>query len=214
MFKFFFTGFVSLFFALSALNAESLVEGKDYVTLKTPLNAPRNSVIELFNVGCPHCASMYKILPNLFAVLPKDTQFLPYHIITGAPFSKEASEVLAVALIQDKQNNLNPKDSKSYFKRTLNAYFNATFKERKQFGNAKDFIHFGLKQTNTTQENFTKLLAQTDTKALLQTWENSAQYAQIQGVPSFIINGKYLILAQNLKSEEDFIFKVDTLLQK
>ena len=52
----------------SGLFAESLVEGKDYVVLDNALNVLQPSVAEIFNVGCPHCASMQKVLPSLFAV--------------------------------------------------------------------------------------------------------------------------------------------------
>ncbi len=39
-------------------------------------------------------------------------------------------------------------------------------------------------------------------------------YASIQGVPSFIVNGKYMIMSRNIKSLEDLIFKINVLLEK
>ncbi|WP_034290471.1 DsbA family protein [Helicobacter sp. MIT 11-5569] len=210
--KYTITFILSLFLSVQFLQAESLKEGHDYIILNNPLNVPKNSIIEIFNVGCPHCASMNKVLPNLFNVLPEQVEFLPYHIITGAPFSAQASEVLAVSLILDKEQNLSPKDSKSHFKRVLEAYFDANFKERKHFTNKDSFVSYGLNAANITQENFKNTLENPQTKELLQVWADASVHTRIQGVPSFIINGKYLILAQGLKSEEDFIYKVDYLL--
>ena len=40
------------------------------------------------------------------------------------------------------------------------------------------------------------------------------EYTEIQGVPSFVINGKYMILSSGIKGVEDFIYKVDYLLTK
>ncbi|MDD6055555.1 MAG: thiol:disulfide interchange protein DsbA/DsbL [Helicobacteraceae bacterium] len=213
MFRILITGFFSLLFS-SVLFAQTLVEGRDYVELKNPLNVPKNSVVELFNVGCPHCASIARILPNLFAILPDGVEFLPYHIITGAPYSAQASQVLAVALAKDIESNISPKDSKSAFKQVLDVYFNAFFKERKNFKSADEFIALGLAKMGITKEAYQNILKGDEAQGLLKTWQDSTQYAQIQGTPTFIISGKYLILAQGLKSEEDFIFKVDYLLNK
>ena len=206
--------FVIFFIFLNTqfINAEPLKEGHDFVALKKPIDVPKNSIVELFNVGCPHCASMNKILPNLFAVLPNEVTFIPYHIVTGAPFSAQASEMLAVSLGLDKAKNLSPKDSNSHFKRILDAYFNANFQQRKRFGDAESFIEYGLSAINISKETFNSTLKESYAQSLLKTWKDASEYASIQGVPSFIINGKYLILAQGLKSEEDFIYKVDYLL--
>ncbi|EEO26573.1 hypothetical protein BCM35_05030 [Helicobacter winghamensis] len=207
---------LSLFFPLvlstQFLQAEDLKEGSDFITLQKPLNAPKNSIIELFNVSCPHCASISKVLPNLFSFLPSEVIFMPYHIITSAPFSSQASEMLAVSLSLDKTQKLSPKDSNSNFKRVLDSYFNANFTQRKHFKDAGSFISYGLNAINISEEVFNSTLKESHTQELLQAWKEATQYANIQGVPSFIINGKYLILAQGLKSEEDFIYKVDYLL--
>lgn len=201
-----------IFLSLQFLNAQPLKEGRDFITLKTALNVPKNSIVELFNIGCPHCANMNRVLPNLFSVLPDTVIFMPYHTITAAPFSSQASEVLAVSLSLDQTQNLSPKDPKSHFKRVLDSYFNANFQQRKYFKDAKSFVEYGLNALNITQATFDSTLQESYTKELLKAWKEVAQYANIQGVPSFIINGKYLILAQGLKSEEDFIYKVAYLL--
>lgn len=202
----------SVFLSLQFLHAESLKEGNDYILLDKPLNVPKNSIIEVFNVGCPHCANIQKVLPKLFALLPDDVHFIPYHIITGAPFSMQASQVLAVSLILDKAQNLSPKDPKSHFNRSLESYFEANFYRPKRFNNAQAFIAHGLKAAGISQETFDTTLKDSNTQALLKMWQTIAQETKIQGVPSFIINGKYLLLTQGLKGEEDFIYKINYLL--
>lgn len=128
-FKSFLGVILGAFFMFSGLNAESLKEGKDYIVLKTPLNVPPKSIVEIFNVGCPHCAKMGEVLPKLFATIPQEAVFLPYHILTGSAFSAQASEVLAVAVAIDEERNLTSRDIESYFRRASNAYFDAFFKK-------------------------------------------------------------------------------------
>ncbi|MCI5969294.1 thiol:disulfide interchange protein DsbA/DsbL [Helicobacter sp.] len=213
-FTFLFSLTLSAAFLYANNLADDLKEGRDFITLNKPLNVPKNTIVELFNVGCPYCASINKILPNLFSLLPNEVVFMPYHIITSAPFSTQASEVLAVSLSLDKAQNLSPKSSNSHFKRVLDSYFDANFQQRKRFNNAESFIAHGLSVLNISKEVFDSTLKEPYTQMLLKEWKDSARYANIQGVPSFIINGKYLILAQGLKSEEDFIYKVDYLLER
>lgn len=200
------------FLTLSTLNAASLKEGKDYIVLKTPLNVPQKSIVEIFNVGCPHCAKMAEVLPKLFATIPQEATFLPYHIITGSAFSAQASEVLAVAVAIDEERNLTSKDIESYFRRASNAYFDAFFKTKQHFKNKESFITFGLDAMEISQTQFEVRRKQKEVQDKLKVWEDSIGQTGIQSVPSFVINGKYLIIMDKVKDIEDFIYKVDYLL--
>ena len=94
----------------------------------------------------------------------------------------------------------------------MEAYFDANFKNKQRFKNVESFIAYGLNAAGIAQNDFDSTLKDKAVQEILKQWNEAAQHARIQGVPSFIVNGKYLILAQNLKSQEDFIFKVDYLL--
>ena len=61
---------------------------------------------------------------------------------------------------------------------------------------------------------YQKILETKEAKEMLQKWQSLIEYANIQGVPSFIVNGKYMVSSQNLKGTEDFIYKIDYMLEK
>ncbi|WP_300827038.1 thioredoxin domain-containing protein [Helicobacter sp. UBA3407] len=204
--------FLSTLLAMNMLYAESLKEGKDYIKLKNPLDVPQKSIVEIFNVGCPHCAKMGELLPKLFATIPQEAVFLPYHITTGSAFSAQASEVLAVAVSIDEERNLTSKDIESYFRRASNAYFDAFFKTQKHFKNKESFIAFGLDAMEISQTKFETQLRHKEVQEKLKTWQDSIAQTGIQSVPSFIVNGKYLILMNKVKDSEDFIYKINYLL--
>lgn len=212
IFRLFFGTFLSALLAMNMLYAESLKEGKDYIKLKTPLDVPQKSIVEIFNVGCPHCAKMGELLPKLFATIPQEAVFLPYHIITGSAFSAQASEVLAVAVSIDEERNLTSKDIESYFRRASNAYFDAFFKTQKHFKNKESFIAFGLDAMEISQTKFETQLRHKEVQEKLKAWQDSIAQTGIQSVPSFIVNGKYLILMDKVKDSEDFIYKINYLL--
>lgn len=212
--KLIFGTILSTFLAFSTLNAQSLKEGRDYIVLKNPLNVPQKSIVEIFNVGCPHCAKMGEVLPKLFAVIPQEAVFLPYHIITGSQFSAQASEVLAVAVSIDEERTLHSRDIESYFRRASNAYFDAFSKQKDIFKDKESFINFGLDAMEISRTKFETQLMKQDVQEMLKTWQDSITQTGIQSIPSFIINGKYLIHNQAIKDMEDFIYKVDYLLEK
>ena len=85
-------------FSLQAL-ANDLKENVDYIVLKKPISNMQNKVIEIFNIGCPHCAYYNtNFVPNLLEFLPKDVEFLPYHVAAAIPIHEETSNILVVAL--------------------------------------------------------------------------------------------------------------------
>ena len=64
--------------AFGAPALAELVEGKNYVRLKTPVpveTGKKIEVIEFFSYGCPHCADLEKYLIPWRAKLPQDVQF-------------------------------------------------------------------------------------------------------------------------------------------
>lgn len=208
--------FVVLFFCLLTTQsfANNLTLGVDYIILDKPLKDSQNSVIELFNVGCPHCAYYNGLLPTILEILPQDTKFLPYHLTTASRFHKEFSDIVVVALLKDKHNNTDTKSPNALYKKVLNYYFNAIHKERKNWKNAQSFLEDSYPLINVNQQEFQQLLNSKEAKEILQAIPGAMEYASIQGVPSFIVNGKYMIMSRNIKSLEDLIFKINVLLEK
>lgn len=41
---------------VTQLVANGLQEGKDYILLDKPIANMDNTVLEIYNIGCPHCA--------------------------------------------------------------------------------------------------------------------------------------------------------------
>lgn len=200
--------FVLIYFSC----AFGLKEGEDYITLKKPIPNAQNTIIELFNVGCPHCATYYEFLPDLFEILPLGVTFKPYHIATSQPFSDEISEILATMLVLDANEGKTTLDLNSHYHRVLEYYFTQIHKTQKNWESKKSLKEESLKIARVSPELYDK--TQKEAKGHIKEWKDSLEYARIQGVPSFIVNGKYLILAKNLESFEDLAYKIDFLLRK
>lgn len=197
------------------LVANGLQEGKDYILLDKPIANMDNTVLEIYNIGCPHCAYYNEnFLPNLLEFLPENVEFLPYHIAAPIEIHQEISKILVVALSKDKQNKTSTKSPNALYKKVLNYYFDAIHKEKRNWKNPQDFASKGLEIIGIDEVEYQKILETKEAKEMLQKWQSLIEYANIQGVPSFIVNGKYMVSSQNLKGTEDFIYKIDYLLEK
>ncbi|MDR2790535.1 MAG: hypothetical protein LBB59_06125 [Campylobacteraceae bacterium] len=53
-----------------------------------------------------------------------------------------------------------------------------------------------------------------EAKNILSEWEASYEIAKIQGVPAFIVNGKYLIYTKSITSIEKMVELIKELAQK
>lgn len=208
--KVLFIGFLFLRFIF----ANDLKDGEDYIVLKNSIPNMENSVIELFNIGCPHCAYFNKELPKILEILPSEIEFYPYHLSVGSKIHDVFSEIVAVSLQLDKKNNLNTKSINSNFKKVTNLYFDLMHEKQKKWKNEEEFLSDGLSTLNISNKEYSEILKNKDTQNILKKWKEAVKYAEFQGVPSFIVNGKYMIVTKNISSTEDLAFKIDFLLEK
>lgn len=194
-----------------------LKEGRDFIVLKEPLPNAQNSVIEIFSYACPFCYRYSKILPKVIESLPKNVEFKPYHLEKMGDYGKVASQVFAVLLDKDKKSNITTKDSKSAFLKAQNAYFNEYNIKKERWGQGKNlqsFLHTGLDAAGVKIEEFYAALQEKGVQEILRFWEAGYEVAIIQGVPAFVVNGKYLIYTKSIASLKDLEYKIDELLKK
>ena len=76
------------------------------------------------------------------------------------------------------------------------------------------FLETGLKAAGISESDYLQALEDLEVKKLLKAWEASYDIAIIQGVPVFVVNGKYLIKISELKSLDDLGEKITELLAR
>lgn len=62
--------------------------------------------------------------------------------------------------------------------------------------------------------DYDKALASARVQEILKTWGESYDVAKIQGVPAFVVNGKYLIMTKSISSIDGMAQLVEELLKK
>lgn len=203
------------FLLLSQVHA--LSEGKDYITLKTPLSNASNSVTEAFSYACIHCFRQHEL--NTLGELKKRLPNLSYEVLPVKPmgaYGNEFAKLYAYALAQDKANNLDSTQKQSLSYQLSTAYFTAVFERRQTWNNGKNpqaFNELGYKILGIDKAKLDSFLASKEGNELFMSFDELTQVARNTGTPGFVVNGKYQILLQNIKSFDDFVSVVEGLLK-
>jgi len=206
--------------ALSLLVATAsfgFTEGTDYVKLEKPIANADKTLIKVFSYDCPFCYKYEKaVTPVIVPKLPEGVTFRPFHLKTKGKYGETASQLLATLLIKDQDNGIKSVfDEHSQFKKAKMAYYNAYHDKKERWDAGADaFLETGLKASGLSKAEFDTAKEDPRVKALLAEWDQSYEVAKIQGVPAFVVNGKYLIKTASITSPDSMVELIKELLTK
>jgi len=192
-------------------------EGVDYVTLAKPIPNMGNTVIKVFRYDCPFCYKYDKhVMPNIVKVLAKDgIKFTVWHLNANARYGSQASELFAALISKDSKAGLGLFDDRASFKKAQFAYYKAYHDDRERWDKGADaFLKTGLDAAGITSAEFQKLRKEPATQARLKDWDGAYEIAKVQGVPAFVVKGRYLLYTKNIGSMNDMVAKIKELMAK
>ena len=210
-------------FALVVLFASTsfaaLTEGQDYLVLEKSIPNASNTLIKVFSYDCPFCYKYDKtVLPIVVLNLPAGMTYRPFHLQARGKYGAQGSELFAVLLVKDQEHGLSDKEvccEKSLFKKALTAYYQAYHDKKERWDAGPDaFLITGLDVAGMSKEEFDIAKNSPRVKALLTEWDTSNSIYKIQGVPAFVVNGKYLINNKSIKSVGSMLDLIKELAKK
>ncbi|MDR3177534.1 MAG: thiol:disulfide interchange protein [Campylobacteraceae bacterium] len=199
-------------------NVFGFEEGTDYIRLKMPIPNSNKTLIKVFNYECNFCYKYEKMLtPSLIKQLHGILNFKPLHIKLRGKYGKEASELFAVLVFKDIQNNISDLTSdKSLFRKAQMAYYSAHRGGKKEtpYSDLESFLHIGFKAVGISKEEFEKLKNNHEVQNILKSWNVGYEIVRFKNAPVYIVNGKYLIDTQNVKSIGELASMIKELAKK
>jgi len=197
----------------------AFTEGVDYLVLEKPIPNVPNTLIKVFSYDCPFCYKYDKLVfPIVVPKLPDGLTFRPFHLKTRGKYGVQGSELFAVLLVKDQENGLSDKEfysEKSLLKKAMTAYYQAYHDKKERWDAGPDaFLKPGLEAVGMSKAEFDNAKNSPKVKALLNEWEASYEIAKIQGVPAFVVNGKYLIYTKSIKSVGSMLELINELSKK
>ncbi|ASM39171.1 MAG: thiol:disulfide interchange protein DsbA/DsbL [Campylobacter sputorum] len=197
---------------LTGISASAaVVEGTDYVKLEKPIANAEGTVIKVFSYDCPFCYKYDKAVTKPVMKKVPEMKFVPYHLATKGVFGKYGSEILAVMIAKDQAAGIDLLDDNSNFKKAKFALYKAYHDKKEKWGNdaskpenVEAFYKTALEPVGMTKADVDAAVKDQKVQDILNKWgmdQNSDSYmvAKIQGVPAFVVDGKYLIYTKSIK---------------
>ena len=202
---------------LGALSANAFTEGEDYVKLEKPLPVETSTLVKIFSYACPFCYKYDKSVTPAVVKKVAGLKYEPFHLKTKGDYGEQASKLFAVLVVKDRAAGTDLFSENSLFKKAKFAYYKAYHDKKERWGDGKDpeaFLKTGLDAAGISKADFEAALNDPQVTGLLANWDASYDVAKIQGVPAFVVNGKYLIYTAKITSIDAMAQLIEELLKK
>ena len=184
-------------------NAENWVEGTHYEVLPFPVktpNADQVEVVELFWYGCPHCFRLEPAVESWKATIDGSVDFKQVPAVLGRSWEPHAR-----AFWTAKALNVSDK--------VHQPIFNAIHLERQRLVREDDvrelFARYGV-----SEGDFNSAWRSFGVESRLKQTESRINAYGIDGVPAFIVNGKYRITETTAGGQAQLFNVINYLIEK
>ena len=201
--------FKQLMMALMMLVAVGLAqaqpkEGVEYRELSTavPTDYPgKIEVIEFFWYGCPHCYKFEPVIEPWLKKLPKDVQFRRVPAMFNEEWARGGRAFFALEAIGEGERLHKPLFDAVHTGSRLRVADEAALTE-------------WLGKQGVDTKKFAAAYRSFSVEGKLKRAAQLTQAYKIEGVPSMAVNGKYLVVTDNLNSFEQLLSVADYLIEK
>lgn len=201
----------------SAMAFAAPVEGTDYIVLDKPIPNAQGTFIKVYSYDCPFCYRYDKgVVPVIKQKLDKELKFLDYHLHTKGKYGNEGDEVLATLWVEDEAAGRDPVADGSMHKKAKFALYKAYHDQKERWDAGADaFLKTALDAAGMSRADFDAKKQDPKVQALVKAWKDSTyDVAKIQGVPAFVVNGKYLLKTAAIRSIDSMVDNVRELSKK
>jgi protein dithiol oxidoreductase (disulfide-forming) len=175
---------LSLPLACTAADAPKYQLGKDYKTVRQPVQTSdptKIEVMEVFSYHCPHCFTLDPTVEKWVSKKPADVVFVRLPVTFGMPANEfrnkayYASEMLGVT---------------SQFHRAL---FGAIHGEGRMMNSEADMRKLFIESTGVKAEDFDGAYKSFATDSRYRIGENTIRDLGVSSVPQVVVDGRYMV---------------------
>jgi|TARA_B110000503_G_scaffold47495_1_gene77387 thiol:disulfide interchange protein DsbA len=174
--------------------------GTHYIVLDEPIKSSRTDTLvvnEFFGYTCPHCNNFEPQLHAWAAQQADDVTFMAIPVIFGRswePYAKAYFVALSLGVLEQ----------------THQAMYDAVHIDKRRMTNRQALAAF-FAENGVSNADFDTAYDSFDLQNKLRQGNRLAAQAQITGVPSMLVNGKYMVNATLAGSSEGMLAVVDYL---
>lgn len=173
-------------------------EGVHYQVISETASAKPN-VTEYFSFFCGHCYKFEPVAKNIEKVLPKNVEFIKSHVDTMTFTGHDAQKILSFALVASNELNLGHVITDTIFDRI--------HRQQKPFADMAEIKALFVKH-GVDGKKFDEIIKSDAAKsAVVRMRSEISEWSKrrvMTGVPMVVINGKYKLITEGLKSKADY----------
>lgn len=176
--------------------------GKHYIVLDEPIKSSNTDAVvvnEFFGYTCPHCNDFEPLLHKWAMAQGDDVNFLAIPVIFGRswePYAKAYFVALKLGVLD----------------KTHQAMYDAVHIDERRMTNRQALAAF-FAEHGVSKADFDGAYDSFDLQNKLRQGSRLAARAKITGVPSMMVNGKYMVNATLAGSKEGMLAVVDYLVE-
>ena len=187
----------------STVFAQELVEGRNFITLASPVptaQPEKIEVVELFWYGCPHCYQLESTINPWSAALPEDVNFVRIPAMFGGIWNVHGQLFLTLEAMKVEDT-------------IHDSIFDALHNSGSKLSTVSDITDFVVSQ-GVDKEQFSKTWNSFSVKSQMEKAKKLALAYQISGVPAIVVNGKYRFDIGMAGGLQETVNVADALIQK
>jgi thiol:disulfide interchange protein DsbA len=184
------------------LSSQESIEGK-YTEIKPALptqTGDKIEVIEVFWYGCPHCYSFEPFLEAWIKTLPDDVEFIRTPGVLNQAWIPHAKAYYTAEKLDIVEKIHRP-------------FFDAIHKQKQPLNTEQQIMAF-FSDHGVSADDFNRVYNSKEIDTKIRQAYFAARDYKITGVPSVIINGKYLASGTISGTFENMLNIIDQLIEK
>ena len=191
--------------ALLSFTAQAqLAVGRDYALIDPaqPTDTPTKiEVTEFFSYACPHCADLEPYIVKWAAKLPADVVLKRVPVGFNNPFYQLMARFYYTL------------EAIGEGKRLDAAVFSAIHEKGLKLIDDKSLMDWVTAQ-GVDAKTFSDAYSSFGVMSKVKRADQLAQAAKIRGVPALVVDGRYLVVGQNVKSHAEMLALTDKIIDK
>ena len=181
-----------------------LAVGRDYVAIEPaqPTDNPAKiEVIEFFSYACSHCNDLNPYVAKWSARLPADVAFRRVPVSFNQPFYQLMARFYYALEAIGELNRLDA------------AVFNAIHEKGLKLIDDRSVLEWVTAQ-GVDAKTFSDAYNSFGVMSKIKRAEQLAQASKIRGVPAMVVDGRYQVIGQDIKSHADLLALTDKVIDK
>jgi len=172
-----------------------LAAGRDYMVIEPaqPTDDPAKiEVIEFFSYACPHCNDLNPHITKWAAKLPADVVFRRVPVSFNSPFYQLMAKLYYTLEVIGELPKLD------------GPLFNAIHEKGLKLIDDKSILEWATGQ-GVDAKKFSDAYNSFGVASKVKRADQLAQATKIRGVPALVVDGRYLVVGQDIKTHDDLL---------